>query len=120
MDSVVLGKKARQGQRSFFRLVETWVRRISRSAKAYGIQNEHLSRTVSRILVPWAWLTLLLLSALPLLAQSPSPPTSPVMPFPGISLEDGNGEMGLPLQILLLLTLLTLVPAAIASAAAST
>ena len=91
------------------------MRRISRSAKAYGTQNEHLSRTVSRILVPWAWLTLLLLSALPLLAQSPSPPTSPVMPFPGIFLEDGNGEMGLPLQILLLLTLLTLLPAAIAS-----
>ena len=36
-------------------------------------------------------------------------------PLAGLALDDGSGQMGLPLQILLLLTLLTLLPAAVAS-----
>lgn len=45
----------------------------------------------------------------------PNPPASPMTPFAGLALDDGSGQMGLPMQILLLLTLLTLLPAAVAS-----
>ncbi len=58
---------------------------------------------------------LLFLCTFPSGAQAPSSPAPPLIPLPGISLGDSEGEMGLPMQILLLLTLLTLVPAAIAS-----
>ena len=45
----------------------------------------------------------------------PNPPATPMSPLAGLALDDGSGQMGLPVQILLLLTLLTLLPAAIAS-----
>ncbi len=58
----------------------------------------------------------IVLSSVSALAQTPpTTPTPPASPLVGIALDDGSGQMGLPLQIILLLTLLTLLPAAIAS-----
>ena len=46
---------------------------------------------------------------------APTPPTNPASPIVGFALDDASGQMGLPLQIIVLLTLLTLLPAAVAS-----
>ena len=48
-------------------------------------------------------------------AQSPTPPTPPTPPRLSLSFGDNPDQLGTSLQILLLLTLLTLLPAAIAS-----
>lgn len=49
------------------------------------------------------------------LAQSPVPPAPPAAPTLNISFGEDPGKLGLSMQILLLLTLLTLLPAVIAS-----
>ena len=60
--------------------------------------------------------SLTLAMAAPLAAQSPAtPPTAPTLSFPGLSLGEGTATLGIPMQILLLLTLLTLLPAAVSS-----
>jgi flagellar biosynthetic protein FliP len=52
----------------------------------------------------------------PGLAQNPAtPPRPPQLPIPGITVSDAPGELGLSMQILLLLTVLTLLPAIVAS-----
>ena len=48
-------------------------------------------------------------------AQSPTPPVPPASPTLNISFGEDPGKLGLSMQILLLMTLLTLLPAAIAS-----
>jgi flagellar biosynthesis protein FliP len=59
-------------------------------------------------------LIVLIGSASRLIAQkTPAPPTSPLLP--SITVSGAPGELGLTMQILLLLTLLTLLPAVIAS-----
>ncbi len=58
------------------------------------------------------WLLLLTLTA-GIAAAQVQPPTAPLLP--DIRVIDQPGEMGVPMQILLLLTLMTLVPAALAS-----
>ena len=64
--------------------------------------------------LPTAVAGLILLSpASALLAQVPQPPDPPLIP--GIELAGAPDQMGVPLQILVLLTLLTLLPAAVAS-----
>jgi len=70
--------------------------------------------------VRWRWLwpsvfcLALCLSSTPLAGQtSPAPPASPLPPV--IAIGDPASGLGLPMQILLLLTLLTLLPAFIAS-----
>ena len=63
--------------------------------------------------------SILLAMAAPLAAQSPATPpaapTAPTLSFPGLSLGEGTAALGIPMQILLLLTLLTLLPAAVSS-----
>lgn len=63
----------------------------------------------------WAVLAALILFAgAPAMGQTtPTPPAAPL--GPSLTFDGAPGQMGLPLQILLLLTLLTLLPAAIAS-----
>ena len=58
---------------------------------------------------------LMVVASVPLAAQ-PAPPQSPVPPLvPSLTVTGAPDELGVPLQILLLLTLLTLLPAALAS-----
>ena len=93
---------------------------------AYPVQTEHrsfrarlneptihqrtaLSRHTVRILL------LLLLSTGVAGTQSPTPPAAPQPPKLGISFLDNPDQLGTSMQILLLLTLLTLLPAFIAS-----
>ena len=61
------------------------------------------------------FLVFLLLSAGVAGTQSPTPPASPQPPQLGISFGDNPDQLGTSMQILLLLTLLTLLPAFIAS-----
>lgn len=61
-------------------------------------------------------LIILIGSANRLFAQhAPAPPQAPQLPFPGITVNGEPGQLGLSMQVLLLLTLLTLLPAIIAS-----
>jgi len=60
----------------------------------------------------FAVLACLLLGTAPLGGQAQP---NPQQPFPGVSVSGEAGELGLSMQILLLLTLLTLLPAAVAS-----
>jgi flagellar biosynthetic protein FliP len=69
-----------------------------------------------RVVVRAILLIVLIGSANRLFAQNaPRPPQPPQLPISGLSLSDEPGQLGLSMQILLLLTLLTLLPAAIAS-----
>ena len=61
------------------------------------------------------FVVLFLISASVAAAQSPTPPAPPTPPQLGISFGDNPDQLGTSMQILLLLTLLTLLPAAIAS-----
>lgn len=69
-----------------------------------------MSRLARTVL--WAGLWMFLLAAAAS-AQAPTPPTPPTMP--GISITGAPASMSVPLQIVLLLTLLTLLPAVLAS-----
>jgi flagellar biosynthesis protein FliP len=61
-------------------------------------------------------LIVLIGSASRLLAQkTPTPPQAPQLSIPGITVSGTPGELGLSMQILLLLSLLTLLPALVAS-----
>ena len=75
---------------------------------------EHLTRTHGRRLLPLAF-GLLLLSAVPDAAWAQSAPTSGggASPLPKISLVEGDEDYELPIQLLLLLTVLSLAPAII-------
>lgn len=67
------------------------------------------------LLPPWLILTILVLLA-PLAMVAQTAPSAPAAsPFVGLGLDGGSGQMGLPLQIIVLMTLLTLLPAVVAS-----
>jgi flagellar biosynthesis protein FliP len=89
-------------------------RRVARSG---GGPPTPRPRTLLLGLVLRAFLLLVLIgSANRLFAQKPpAPPQAPQLPIPGLTVSGEPGQLGLSMQILLLLTLLALLPAVIAS-----
>ena len=93
----------------------THPRRRELGSARVGLDPSNRRRRGSRSLATVFLIALVLIGAGVAPAQSPTPPTPPTPPRLSLSFGDNPDQLGTSLQILLLLTLLTLLPAAIAS-----
>ncbi len=89
--------------------------RAELSSLQVGLDQSNARRRTLHLPAVLCFITLFLISASVAPAQNPTPPAPPTAPQLGISFGDNPDQLGTTLQILLLLTLLTLLPAAIAS-----